>query len=43
MARGMRNWNVGDRAWLVPTLPTAPTEAYHQPMCVITALAVARR
>ena len=40
--RGMGNWHIGDRAWLVPTLPTAPTDAYHQPMCVITAITGSR-
>jgi len=38
MSRGQRTWHIGDRAWLTPTLPTAPTDAYRQPMVVITDL-----
>lgn len=38
MPRGQRTWNTGDRAWLAPNLPTAPTEAYRQPMVTITDL-----
>lgn len=28
----------GDRAWLVPTLATAPTEAYREPRCTVEAV-----
>jgi hypothetical protein len=35
-------WHIGDRAYLVPTLPTAPTDAYHQPQVVITKLTAVR-
>ena len=38
MSRGQRTWHIGDRAYLVPTLPTAPTDAYRQPLVLITDL-----
>lgn len=38
----MTTWRTGDRAYLVPTLPTAPGHAYQQPQCTITALTGAR-
>lgn len=36
------NWHVGDRVYLVPALPTAPTVAYRQPVCRIVALSGVR-
>lgn len=38
MAMTKANWLPGDHAYLVPNLPTAPRDAYHQPQVVIVTL-----